>query len=664
MLGWIHNCAKAMICQHYGEEYWRKTLSLSDIDEDMEYMTKVNYDDNETFRIFKSLAKVLDGLNAMHFFIDQVAFQSEMRGPLFKCEPNSDGSLRLHYYSIRHGLFPMVKGLVNQSAKSLFDMDIRISVTERSQEKRNNMVTEHVIFTIEAVNDTIALVKDNNAIYRSLQLDTSNNKPPPGITMQCFAKMFPMHVCFNKQMIIEHCGEFLQQELNMGKRRMTKLTDIFQLIQPEDVQISFKGFLTCLNSLFVFQLKTTLARNEKKADLQKRPLVMKGQMLLANNGQNLLFIASIHTSTIRELLDLNVYISDMKMHDVTRDLIMLNQSRICQQELNKKLEETVKELKKLADQLEQKKAQTDHLLFECIPPEIAEKLRTLHHVPEEEFSESTCMMIDIPHFSIINSQCDPKDIVKLMSDLFHIYDRLIDFHKCYKVLSIMDCYFIIGGVPRPVPDHADRILNLALGLVMEAKQLIVPKLNLPILLRVAVHSGPVVAGVLGTKKIRYGVMGETVNVTKRLLMNAEPGKILVTNSAKINACKSVSNSFEFITKGYVNIGNKQATCTFYLEKNNRQSIWEIIAREKDTNNTNDGYKELHLAMDAQNWITLESDIKKQEQVIAAMQNKTNHFTAAADKIRRFREVFRNHQSDDSGVSSGSGNEISSICSLM
>ena len=91
------------------------------------------------------------------------------------------------------------------------------------------------------------------------------------------------------------------------------------------------------------------------------------------------------------------------------------------------------------------------------------------------------MMVDIPYFPIINSQCAPKDIVKLMSDLFHIYDKLIDFHKCYKVLSIMDCYFIIAGVPKHVPDHTDRILNLALGLVMEAKQIIVPKLNLPVL---------------------------------------------------------------------------------------------------------------------------------------------------------------------------------------
>lgn len=216
----------------------------------------------------------MDSLNSLHFFINQISFQTEMRGPLFKCEKNNDGTLRLHYYSVRKGLFPMVKGLVLQSAKALFNLDVKIVVTERSQEKRNNLMTEHVIYTIESIDELVPLVKDN--VARSLKFDLSTSKPALGISLQSFSQMFPMHVCFNKQMIVEHCGEFLQQELNLGKRRMTKLTDIFQLIQPEDVQISFKGFLACLNSLFIFQLKTNLARNNKNNDSPKRPLILKG----------------------------------------------------------------------------------------------------------------------------------------------------------------------------------------------------------------------------------------------------------------------------------------------------------------------------------------------------------------------------------------------------
>uniref|UniRef100_A0AC35EVR4 Guanylate cyclase domain-containing protein n=1 Tax=Panagrolaimus sp. PS1159 TaxID=55785 RepID=A0AC35EVR4_9BILA len=242
----------------------------------------------------------------------------------------------------------------------------------------------------------------------------------------------------------------------------------------------------------------------------------------------------------------------------------------------------------------------------------------------------------------------------------------------------MDCYFIISGVPKICVDHADKILNLALGLMFEAKQVNVPQLNLPVMLRVAIHSGPVVAGlriaihsgpvvagVLGKKKIRYGVVGETVNITKRLLLNSEPGKILVTNSTRLSAAKSALNAYEMSTKGYLNIGNKQATCTYYLEKNTKQSIWELTGRSKEANSIGDGYKEVHCPTVMQKWINIEADIRKQERVIEALQNKTSHFSGATEKLRKMRESFRSHHhSNDSGFSAGSGTESSSsICTI-
>ncbi|KAH7680159.1 Protein GCY-37, partial [Aphelenchoides avenae] len=448
--------------------------------------------------------------------------------------------------------------------------------------------------------------------------------------------MFPTHVCFNKQLVIEHCGDFLQHELGLTKRRTTKITDIFTLLQPEDVPLTFKGIQTYLNSLFIFQIKQTLQRNEDTRSAKYHaPLALKGQMMLVNNGNHLLYMNSPHITTVRGLLDTNIYLSDMQRHDATRDLVMLNQSRISQQELNKKLEETVRKMKRLADELEVKKAQTDHLLFECMPPAIADQMRTCHSVPSQEFTESTCLQCDMPNFALINSQCEPKDIVQLMSDIFHRYDRLIDLHGCYKVLSLMDSYFIISGVPNPTVDHADRIMNLAIGMIMEAKQITVPKLDLPVMLRIGIHSGPVVAGVIGKTKIRYCVMGETVNVAKRLAQFTEPGRILVTNVAKLNASKSIDNNFDFSTRGYINIGNNQATCTFYLEQNTRKSVWEIIGRPKGEKNTVDGYKELHSAHDIEAWEIVESKNRRTQPI--GLPKPTRNAPVQNEKLRKIRE---------------------------
>ncbi|KAK6059384.1 heme NO binding protein [Cooperia oncophora] len=96
-----------------------------------------------------NLQEFLDNLNSMHYFIDQIAFKSEMRGPTFQCEATGEGFLRLHYFSHRQGLFPIVKGLVRQVSRLLFDMDVKLTVIERSQERRKSGMVEHVVFSLE-----------------------------------------------------------------------------------------------------------------------------------------------------------------------------------------------------------------------------------------------------------------------------------------------------------------------------------------------------------------------------------------------------------------------------------------------------------------------------------------------------------------------------------
>ena len=82
------------------------------------------------------------------------------------------------------------------------------------------------------------------------------------------------------------------------------------------------------------------------------------------------------------------------------------------------------------------------------------------------------------------------------------------------------------------PDHTERVLNLAISMVVEAKQVTVPRLKLPLLLRIGVHSGAVVGGVIGITRIRFCVLGEAVNIAKRLISHTEAGRILVTSASK------------------------------------------------------------------------------------------------------------------------------------
>lgn len=121
----------------------------------------------------------------------------------------------------------------------------------------------------------------------------------------------------------------------------------------------------------------------------------------------------------------------------------------------------------------------------------------------EEFSDCSVIFTDIPDFFTISVNCSPTEIITVVTDLFHRFDRIIEKHKGYKVLSLMDSYLIVGGVPNANQYHCEDSLNLALGLLFEAKQVVVPKLERSVRLRIGVHCGPVVAGIVSQQKPRY-----------------------------------------------------------------------------------------------------------------------------------------------------------------
>uniref|UniRef100_A0A1I7X0P2 guanylate cyclase n=1 Tax=Heterorhabditis bacteriophora TaxID=37862 RepID=A0A1I7X0P2_HETBA len=308
----------------------------------------------------------------MHYFIDQIAFKSEMRGPTFQCETLGESGLRLHYFSHRQGLFPIVKGLVRRTARVLYEMDVKVNVVERSQERRKSGMVEHVVFSLEPDEDHKAgkrmaykFKRESRVINELVALADGQHILP--ISIRDFLFIFPYHICFNKQMVVEHVGYHLLKEYGLGDKKMLKLTELVQLVQPADIQITYKNITTYLNTLFIFQLKHHCKRNE----------VDKGS------------------------------------------------SEAFQQPLSLK-----------ADELEKKKSQTEHLLYEFVPPVIADAFRQSKSVPAQEYSECTVMFTDIPDFFTINMNSKPHEVIELISDLFSRFDRAIEKHKVSLKLTI------------------------------------------------------------------------------------------------------------------------------------------------------------------------------------------------------------------------------------
>ncbi|KAE9555580.1 hypothetical protein FO519_001251 [Halicephalobus sp. NKZ332] len=632
MFGWVHESFRQLITRKYGKEIWLKILQQAKFEEGLEPEISRYYKDEDTLSIVNAFASVvgipveevweayggfliqftmetgwdqllramapdlegfLDGLDALHYFIDHVVYRTKLKGPSFRCEPQGDGSLLLHYYSRRTGLYPIVKGVVREVARRIYDTEVMMRVQERKQEHLETFVMEHVIFAVSQVETggSSASRSISSRAVSAISIEVTS-ATEFHIDLVDFCLAFPHHVCFNQHLMVEHVGIFIKNMFPGILKGQTELTDILELIHPE-IPLTYESIKAYKNSLFIFKLRD-LPDNRIESTTGPNPgVTLKGAMVFVSFGQYVMYLCSPNVTTVRELLERNLFLSDMQRHDSTRDLIMLNQSRMSQVELNKKLEETTRNLKKMALELEVEKQKTEDLLCELMPQSVAESLRHGHSVEAMEFPECTVLFTDIVTFTNICALCTPYDVVSLLNDLYLRFDRLIELNQVYKVETIGDAYVVVGGVPKQCLNHAERVLNVAIGMMMESKFVLSPITNKPIRIRVGVHAGAVVAGVVGSKMPRYCLFGDTVNVANRMESHGIPGCIHVSESARTLGLKT-NSAFIFTPRGNVEIKGKGQMFTYFLEKNERKSVWEIIGKHRQGDQSIDGYAELHV----------------------------------------------------------------------
>ncbi|KAK0399842.1 hypothetical protein QR680_003242 [Steinernema hermaphroditum] len=626
MFGWIHESFRQLVHRKYGKATWLKILEVAKFEEGTESEINHYYSDDETMKIVNAMANIigipveevweayggfliqftmetgwdellramapdlqgfLDGLDALHYFIDHVVYRTKLKGPSFRCEAQTDGSLVLHYYSKRSGLYPIVKGVVREVARRIYDTEVIMKVTERRQEHLETFVTEHVVFLISQV---IQGTDSQNSTTKAITTKAASHTQLPGLnscilSLRDFCAAFPHHICFDRNLIIEHVGDHIREVSPQIINGETALCDIVEMTHPE-IPLTWESISSFENSLFVFKMHSSAHAQSLK------PVMLKGQMVQINNGQFVLYMCSLNVTTVEEMIETTLFISDMQRHDGTRDLVMLNQSRMSQVELNRRLEDTTRILKKMAVELEAEKQKVDELLCELMPLSVAESLRQSGSVEACEFPEATLLFTDIVTFTNICAMCTPYDVVNLLNDLYLRFDGLVGMHDVYKVETIGDAYMIVGGVPKECENHAERVMDVSIGMLMESKLVKSPITKQPIQIRIGIHSGAVVAGVVGIKMPRYCLFGETVNLANKMEQSGVPSRIHVSMPAKTIAHRT-NNSFQFSDRGNTLIKGKGTMFTFFLEKNDRKSVWELCGRQRSEHHSIDGYAELH-----------------------------------------------------------------------
>ncbi|XP_076394980.1 atrial natriuretic peptide receptor 1 isoform X2 [Megachile rotundata] len=216
-----------------------------------------------------------------------------------------------------------------------------------------------------------------------------------------------------------------------------------------------------------------------------------------------------------------------------------------------------------ADYLEEKR-KCEELLYQLLPKSVASQLILGQSVIAETYDQVTIYFSDIVGFTKLSAESTPLQVVDLLNDLYTCFDSIIENFDVYKVETIGDAYMVVSGLPvRNGTNHAKEIARMSLALrdtVMTFS--IRHRPNEQLKLRIGMHSGPCVAGVVGLKMPRYCLFGDTVNTASRMESNGEALKIHV--SPKTKEILDTFGTFELVCRGEVTLKGKGTMTTYWL----------------------------------------------------------------------------------------------------
>mgnify|MGYP005848467253 CR=1 FL=1 len=209
--------------------------------------------------------------------------------------------------------------------------------------------------------------------------------------------------------------------------------------------------------------------------------------------------------------------------------------------------------------LRYQQACAEDLLLNILPEPVAQRLKLAESTIADSFAEVTVLFADLVNFTELSAQIPATKLVDLLNKIFSQFDHLSEKHGLEKIKTIGDAYMVVGGLPMPRPDHAEAIAEMALDM-QDAIARFQRNDGNPFCLRIGINTGPVVAGVIGTKKFTYDLWGDTVNVASRMESQGVAGRIQITDTT----FEHLKDKYIFEPRGVTPIKGKGEMMTYWL----------------------------------------------------------------------------------------------------
>ena len=210
--------------------------------------------------------------------------------------------------------------------------------------------------------------------------------------------------------------------------------------------------------------------------------------------------------------------------------------------------------------LRAEKERSEALLRHILPDAVVVRLNAGETVIADRFENVSILFADIVEFTPAAAQMTPSQLVDQLNRVFSEFDALALRLGVEKIKTIGDAYMAATGLPEPRLDHADAIVQFGLGMLNALQRLNSTGENRPLQIRIGVHTGPVVAGVIGHHKFSYDVWGDTVNVASRLEANGLPDRIQVSEATR----RALEGRYNFEPRGPINLKGRGQTEAFLL----------------------------------------------------------------------------------------------------
>ena len=212
-------------------------------------------------------------------------------------------------------------------------------------------------------------------------------------------------------------------------------------------------------------------------------------------------------------------------------------------------------------QLQVERSKSERLLLNVLPKAIAERLKAGQRTIVDSFIDSTVLFADIVGFTRIASRQSPHRTVQLLNEIFSGFDRIAEQLDLEKIKTIGDAYMMVSGVPVMRNDHAEACAAAAFEM-LEAVRVFNRRHQLDWSIRIGMNSGPVVAGIIGTKKFSYDLWGDTVNIASRMESHGQPDQIQVSEITM----KLLGSKFDYEPLGEIDIKNSNRMPAYLLRR--------------------------------------------------------------------------------------------------